>query len=128
MTPETAHAIATDVAAGRRRASDVVTQALARIAARNPGLNAFTAVTAERALARATAIDDAVAAGHRVGPLAGVPFAVKNLFDVAGLPTLAGSRINRDHPPAAADATLVTRLEARRRRPGRCAEHGRVRL
>ena len=112
MTPETAHAIATDVAAGRRRASDVVTQALARIAARNPGLNAFTAVTAERALARATAIDDAVAAGHRVGPLAGVPFAVKNLFDVAGLPTLAGSRINRDHPPAATDATLVTRLES----------------
>ena len=50
--------------------------------------------------------------GRPAGPLAGVPFAVKNLIDVAGLPTLAGSRINRDHPPAAADATLVTRLEA----------------
>ena len=112
MTPKTAHAIATDVAAGRRRASDVLTQALACIAARNPDLNAFTAVTAERALARVAAIDAAVAAGHRIGPLAGVPFAVKNLFDVAGLPTLAGSRINRDHPPATTDATLVTRLES----------------
>ncbi len=46
------------------------------------------------------------------GPLAGVPFAVKNLFDIAGLPTLAGSRINREHPPAAADAVLIQRLEA----------------
>ena len=40
------------------------------------------------------------AAGKPLGPLAGVPFAVKNLFDVAGLPTLAGSKINRDRPPA----------------------------
>ena len=41
-----------------------------------------------------------------------MPFAVKNLFDVAGLPTLAGSKINRDRPPATADATLIARLEA----------------
>ena len=41
-----------------------------------------------------------------------MPFAVKNLIDVAGLPTLAGSKINRDHPPATADAPLVARLEA----------------
>ncbi|HTB47570.1 MAG TPA: AtzE family amidohydrolase [Acetobacteraceae bacterium] len=108
----TAARIATDVAAGRRRATDVVTQALQRIAARNPALNAFTTVTAERALATAASIDAALSAGQPAGPLAGVPFAVKNLIDVAGLPTLAGSRINRDRPPAAADATLVTRLEA----------------
>ncbi|MEM1128950.1 MAG: AtzE family amidohydrolase, partial [Pseudomonadota bacterium] len=44
------------------------------------------------------------------GPLAGVPFAVKNLFDVAGLPTRAGSKINRDRPPAAQDAVLVQRM------------------
>jgi aspartyl-tRNA(Asn)/glutamyl-tRNA(Gln) amidotransferase subunit A len=111
MTGDTAAEIAADVAAGRRRATDVVTQTLERIAARNPVLNAFTAVTAERALTRAAAIDTAVAAGLPVGVLSGVPFAVKNLIDVAGLPTLAGSRINREHPPAAADATLVTRLE-----------------
>ena len=41
-----------------------------------------------------------------------MPFAVKNLFDVAGLPTLAGSKINRDRPPATADAPLIARLEA----------------
>jgi aspartyl-tRNA(Asn)/glutamyl-tRNA(Gln) amidotransferase subunit A len=108
----TAARIAADVAAGRRRATDVVTQALQRIAARNPALNAFTTITAERALATAASIDAALSAGQPAGPLAGVPFAVKNLIDVAGLPTLAGSRINRDRPPAAADATLVTRLEA----------------
>lgn len=112
MSIATAAAIAADVAAGRRRAADVVGQALDRIAGRNTVLNAFTAVTAGRARARAMAIDAAVAAGRPVGPLAGVPFAVKNLIDVAGLTTLAGSRINRDNPPAAADATLVTRLEA----------------
>ena len=70
-------------------------------------------MTAERARAtrRRDRRGDAPAAS-RVGPLAGVPFAVKNLFDIAGLPTLAGSKINRDRPPAAADATLVARLEA----------------
>ena len=47
-----------------------------------------------------------------MGPLAGVPFAAKNLFDIAGLPTLAGSKINRDRAPATADATLIERLEA----------------
>ena len=131
MTTDTAGRIAADVAAGRRRARDVVADALDRIAARNPVLNAFTAVTAERAQAHAAAIDATVAAGRPVGPLAGVPFAVKNLIDVAGLPTLAGSRINRDRPAAMADATLVTRLEParrRRRHSGRRAEHGRIRL
>ena len=59
-------------------------------------LNAFTAVVEKRALAKAEAIDAARAKGSQPGPLAGVPFAVKNLFDVAGLPTLAGSKINRD--------------------------------
>ena len=90
----------------------VVEAALASIAARNPALNAFTAVTAERARMRARAVDQARAAGKPVGPLAGVPFAVKNLFDVAGLSTLAGSKINRDLPRARRDATVVERLEA----------------
>jgi aspartyl-tRNA(Asn)/glutamyl-tRNA(Gln) amidotransferase subunit A len=45
-------------------------------------------------------------------PIAGVPFAAKNLFDIAGMPTLAGSKINRDAPPASRDATLIERLEA----------------
>ena len=50
--------------------------------------------------------------GETLGPLAGAPFAVKNLFDVAGLTTRAGSQINRDRAPASADATLAARLEA----------------
>ena len=108
----TASEIAAAVTAGTSSATTVVEGALARIKERNPALNAFTSVTAERALAKAKALDAARASGKSLGPLAGVPFAVKNLFDVAGLPTLAGSKINRDHPPAAADATLIARLEA----------------
>ena len=104
--------IAEAVAAGRTKAAAVVEVALARIAARNPVLNAFTAVTAERARAKAKALDAAVADGKAPGPLAGVPFAVKNLFDVAGLATLAGSKINRERSPAEADSPLIERLEA----------------
>jgi aspartyl-tRNA(Asn)/glutamyl-tRNA(Gln) amidotransferase subunit A len=100
------------VRSGKRSALTVVEAALARIAHRNPGLNAFTAVTAARAKDRARRLDAARIAGGTLGPLAGVPFAVKNLFDVAGLATLAGSKINRDRPPAHADATLIERLEA----------------
>ncbi|RPH45909.1 MAG: AtzE family amidohydrolase [Burkholderiales bacterium] len=89
---------------------------LERIGRLDPQVNAFTAVLAERALNRAAAVDAARAAGEAsVGPLAGVPFAVKNLFDVAGLVTLAGSRVERERPgaaPAAVDATAITRLEA----------------
>ena len=105
---EIAHA----VAAGKATALEVVEAALRRIGERDKALNAFTAVTRERALAKARAIDADRAAGRTLGPLAGVPFAVKNLFDVAGLTTLAGSKINRDRPPAGGDATLIRRLEA----------------
>ncbi len=104
--------IAAAVAGGTQSAAEVTEAALARIARDNTLLNAFTDVTAARAEARAAALDAARAAGTPPGPLAGVPFAVKNLFDVAGLPTRAGSRINRAHPPAARDAPLVARLEA----------------
>jgi len=104
--------IAQAVAAGQASALAVVDDALARIARLNPTLNAFTTVTAERARARARAIEAARSAGRTLGPLAGVPFAVKNLFDVAGLPTVAGSKINRAHPPAARDQPLIERLEA----------------
>jgi 1-carboxybiuret hydrolase len=112
FTWASATTIAAMVATGKATAATVIEQALARIAQRNPVLNAFTAITAERARSRAAAIDTARAAGKPIGPLAGVPFAVKNLIDVAGLPTLAGSKINREHPAATTDATLVSRLEA----------------
>jgi 1-carboxybiuret hydrolase len=113
---DTAWAQASEIAAavreGRTSASAVVRAALARIAADDPVLNAFTAVLEERALARARGLDNARLEGRELGPLAGVPFAVKNLFDITGLPTLAGSKINRECAPAARDATLVARLEA----------------
>jgi 1-carboxybiuret hydrolase len=108
----TAESIASAVRGGLATAVEVARAALGRIEARDGAYGAFTDVVAERALARAAAIDAARARGERLGPLAGAPFAVKNLFDVKGLPTRAGSKINRDLPPAKADATLIARLEA----------------
>jgi 1-carboxybiuret hydrolase len=112
MTIDTATASAADIAqavnSGKTGAVAVIDAALARIAELNPVLNAFTAVTAERARAKARALD----AAGRQKPLAGVPFAVKNLFDIEGLATVAGSKINRSRPPAAKDSPLIERLEA----------------
>ena len=110
--PTSAVAIATAVQSGSTTALAVAEGALARIEAENPRLNAFTDVLVERALRTARALDAARATGEPLGPLAGVPFAVKNLYDVAGLPTLAGSIINRARPPASHDAVLIRRLEA----------------
>jgi aspartyl-tRNA(Asn)/glutamyl-tRNA(Gln) amidotransferase subunit A len=108
----TALEIAAAVRARRVTARAVAEDALARVAATHAWLNAFTAVTAPRARAEADAVDAALAAGRDPGPLAGVPYGVKNLFDLAGVVTVAGSKINRDLPPAATDATAVTRLQA----------------
>ena len=104
--------IAGEVRAGRVTARAVTEATLSRIGRLDGGINAFTAVTAERALAMADAVDADLAAGRPVGPLAGVPVAVKNLFDIEGLPTLAGSRIRREAAPPVRDATLVRRLSA----------------
>lgn len=116
ISADTASATATDIAAAvasrRISAHAVVSSALERIAARNDAINAFTDVTRDRALKKAAALDASIAAGRAAGPLAGVPFAAKNLFDIAGLPTRAGSKINRDRAPAQRDATLIERLEA----------------
>jgi aspartyl-tRNA(Asn)/glutamyl-tRNA(Gln) amidotransferase subunit A len=100
--------IAAAVAAGRVSALSVTEAALARIIERDPVLNSFTDVVADRARKRAAQID----ADKQKGPLAGVPFAVKNLFDVSGLPTRAGSKINRELSPSAHDSPLIERLEA----------------
>ena len=80
--------IARAVANGERSALAVTEAALARIKSLNPKLNAFTDVVANRARAKARALDQARSEGQPLGPLAGVPFAVKNLFDIKGLPTL----------------------------------------
>ncbi len=108
----TAAEIAGAVAARKMSALQATEAALARIAKHDAVLNSFTGVTADRARAKARAIDAKIAAGQPAGPLAGVPFAVKNLFDVQGLPTRAGSKINRDLPPSSRDAALIERMEA----------------
>src|SRR6202000_2464149 len=96
--------IAQAVAGRKTSALDMAEAALARIAKHDPGLNSFTDIVAERARAKARAVDAAIASGQKTGPLAGVPFAVKNLFDVQGLATRAGSKINRARKPATAHA------------------------
>jgi AtzE family amidohydrolase len=111
-TSASAAEIARAVSAGEVSAAEVIEQALLTIRMRDPVLNCFTAVTAERATARARAIDRDCADNKRLGPLAGVPFAVKNLFDIEGLATLAGSQINRSREPARRDAALIERLES----------------
>ncbi len=110
--PTSAADIARAVTAGDARAADTVEAALVRIDARNEALGAFTDVVADRARIKAANIDRARASGETLGPLAGVPFAAKNLFDIAGVTTRAGSKINRDNAPAGRDATAIARLEA----------------
>ena len=104
----TATEIAAAVMTGKTTAAAVVDATLRRIAAAEPAINAFTDIVADRVKKRAAEID----AGLHRGPLLGVPFAVKNLFDIAGLPTRAGSKINLDGPAAARDGALVRKLEA----------------
>ncbi|MBN3909734.1 MAG: AtzE family amidohydrolase [Nostoc sp. NMS1] len=103
--------IAAAVREGKVSAVEVTQAALARIAVRDHQLNCFTAVTAETALRDAVCIDREIAQGNNLGMLAGVPFAVKNLFDIAGLTTLAGSKINAENPAASQDATAVAKLK-----------------
>ena len=106
----TALALAERVRTGQSSAVDVVSAALADIAARDGEFNSVTDVHTQRALNEAHAVDTAIATGADPGPLAGVPFVVKNLFDVAGSRTRAGSIIELDRPPATTDATAVRRL------------------
>lgn len=108
----TAAEIASAVASGEVSARAVTEAVLERIRTQNPTINAYTDIAGERALMEAEALDEARQAGKPLGPLAGVPFAVKNLFDIEGLATRCGSKINRDRPPATKDAELIRRLNA----------------
>lgn len=106
-----AHEIAAAIRAGKISAVEVTRSALERIALLDKRYNSFTAVTTSRAFTEAEAIDQRRAQGLPLPPLAGVPYAVKNLFDITGLPTLAGSKINASHPPAQADAKLIQTMQ-----------------
>ena len=109
--PMTARRIRDDVAAGRRTAVEVCRQALARIDASQPALNAFNTVTHERALARAADVDAKRAAGRPLGALAGVPVALKDNLCTRGVRTTASSRILEGYVPPY-DATVVRLLDA----------------
>lgn len=101
--------IARDVRSGATTALAVVTAALARAEAAHD-LNAFTRLDPERALARARTIDEVTTAGGDPGPLAGVPVALKDIIDEAGIVTTAGSSFLKES--ASADAAVVERLNA----------------
>jgi amidase/aspartyl-tRNA(Asn)/glutamyl-tRNA(Gln) amidotransferase subunit A len=88
----------------------VLDASIARIEATDPLVNAFTDRTFDRARREARAIDAKRARGEPLPALAGVPYAVKNLFDIEGLVTRAGSKLLLGEPPASADAMLVQRL------------------
>jgi aspartyl-tRNA(Asn)/glutamyl-tRNA(Gln) amidotransferase subunit A len=109
---------ALDAAAAIRRgeltSTQLVERCLSRIASANPILNAFVHLDAEGALQRAAFVDAVITAGRgdALGPLAGVPFGVKDLEDCAGMPTTRGSNWFKGQPPVAADDIHVARLRA----------------
>jgi AtzE family amidohydrolase len=107
---------ATDIAlairSGKRSARETMQATLETIRRHDGQLNCFTRVLEPEALAQAEATDASIAACRELGPLAGVPFAVKNLFDIAGVTTIAGSKIHAEHAPAERDAAVVERLKA----------------
>jgi aspartyl-tRNA(Asn)/glutamyl-tRNA(Gln) amidotransferase subunit A len=100
-----------DIAAGRVSAVEACRAALDRIASVNRALNAFNLVDGDRAMARAQQIDDRRKASESLGPLAGIPIAIKDNINVRGMLTTASSRILEDFIPPY-DATVVRRLEA----------------
>ena len=99
------------VAAREVSAEEVAKAHLDRLAAVEPRIDAYLLVLGERALARARAVDEAIAAGRPAPALAGVPVAIKDVLDVEGLPTTCGSRILEGYRPPFT-ATAVARLEA----------------
>ena len=100
-------AIATKKASAREIAADY----FKRIAARNDDLNAYLTLCEERAYKQADRVDAAVGAGKPLGPLAGVPIAVKDVISTRGIRTTCSSKILINYIPPY-DATAVTRLEA----------------
>src|SRR4051812_8293317 len=102
--------LARAVAARQLSPVEIVQAYLRRIAALDDKLRCYLTVFADTALTEARTAEEAVRSGQPLGPLHGVPVALKDLFDVRGTPTTAGSRFLKD--PAARDSTVVTRLRA----------------
>jgi Asp-tRNA(Asn)/Glu-tRNA(Gln) amidotransferase A subunit family amidase len=108
---ETVADLAAQVRAGQLASRELVQHALDRIEALNPDVNAFTEVHADEALAAAATLDDQVATGEEVGPLAGIPVGVKDLEDAAGYRTTYGSPAFERVALAQTDAEHVARLK-----------------
>jgi aspartyl-tRNA(Asn)/glutamyl-tRNA(Gln) amidotransferase subunit A len=90
---------------------DLTEACLARIESHDPALNAFITVTAEQAIAAAAGAAAQIARGEYLGPLHGIPVAVKDLFDTAGIRSTSGSKVLADHVPAS-DSAAVERLRS----------------
>lgn len=115
MSPPPAHTSARELAAWVRAggsAEQLIEQRYQAIRLRDPAINSVRQLLLSRALARARDIDGQVSRGIDPGPLAGVPFGAKELFDVRHLVTLAGSRVRATAPAAERDAAAIERLEA----------------
>src|SRR5437763_4815893 len=115
MAPDkpTVMGLVAGLAAGRTSSRELVEAALARIVdPEGEGARTFTKVYADNARAAAGAQDRLRQAGYVASPLAGLPVSIKDLFDVAGERTLAGSKALDDMPPAERDAPIVARLRA----------------
>jgi aspartyl-tRNA(Asn)/glutamyl-tRNA(Gln) amidotransferase subunit A len=109
--PKTFSELREVIASGRLKATDLATRYYERIEQVNPQLNVYLSLTKKRALAQAAKVDAAAAKGDSLGPLAGIPVAIKDVLVTRGEPSTAGSKILKDyHPPY--DATAVARLEA----------------
>ncbi|MBV8980530.1 MAG: AtzE family amidohydrolase, partial [Acidimicrobiia bacterium] len=104
--------IAEAVRSGELKATEVLDDCLTAVDARNSELNAFVHLDRDLARAAAEQVDATVARGEDPGPLAGVPFGVKDLEDCAGMPTSHGSLLYKGRPPAETDSVHVGRLRS----------------
>jgi aspartyl-tRNA(Asn)/glutamyl-tRNA(Gln) amidotransferase subunit A len=109
-TPWTVASIQAALRAKKVSAREIATEFYADIDQQNPTLNAYLALSRERAFAQADRVDVATACGEKLGPLAGVPIAVKDVISTAGVRTTCGSKILETYVPPY-DATAVSRLE-----------------
>jgi aspartyl-tRNA(Asn)/glutamyl-tRNA(Gln) amidotransferase subunit A len=108
---ESAAGLSARIRAGQLNPVACTEQLLGRIAALDKRLHSFIRVMPERALAQARAAESALKSGAELGPLHGVPYAAKDLFDVKGVPTTAGTHLLADNV-AAQDCTVVRKLAA----------------
>ncbi|VEC00559.1 Glutamyl-tRNA(Gln) amidotransferase subunit A [Cedecea lapagei] len=92
-------------------ATELAGQTLAKIEQQNPKINAFTEVTQSRLLDEAASVDRLIASASPLPALAGVPYAVKNIFDIKGHTTISGAELFAGQPAATADAFAITQLQ-----------------